>query len=649
MTRILRMRLVAMGAMGALGATALVAQEPPRAIRRTIPITRAFERGLAAGTRDSSGLPGSKYWQLRTDYTLTASYMPATGTLTGRGRVVIHNPSDSALQQVVLQLYHNRFAATGQRSRTPPSISRGITLTRLSANGEAVDVTKLQPAWAASTVLRVPLANPVAGPGEVTLEFDWTMEIVDVSEGRGGARGGRRGARLVQATQWYPTVAVFDDLRGWDEQPHLGMSEFYHNFGSFDVTLDLPSGWLAGATGSLVNAGEVLTPTVRERLARATLSDSQSAIVAKDERGAGLATLGGDRLRWRFVADSVNDFAWAASGDYVWDATRATIPGRGAIPVNLLYLPEHERYQKTGAMARHALEYYSALWFPYAWPQFTQADGPEGGMEYPMITMSGPGFGVTDHEIGHEWWPMMVGTNETWYGWMDEGFNQYMNILSGAAWRGAPAALDSLGGRFGLTAGDEAQAPMMWNNNYGGPFTSYVTYRKAPMMLSMLGAIVGDSAVVKSMRSYATLWRFKHPSPWDFMFSMNRYLQRDLGWFWYYWLFTTEASDGAIAGVVTRGSKTTVTVRQQGEMPSPVVLRVEFDSAGPAPRPMKNAVIDGRSAIVTWPVDVWFNGSRSFAAELAFGSAKIERLILDPAARFPDRDRGDNVWPRAAP
>ncbi len=643
MNRPLRLLLLVLGLT-----SPLLAQEPPRGVRRTIPITRAFAHGLQLGTRDSTGLPGPRYWQIRTDYTLTASYAPATGMIEGSGTVVLHNLSDTALSQIVVQLDQNRFTATGTRTRNPPTVSRGITVTRLVVNGAVIDVGPLQPAWAAPTTIRVPLPVPIAAQADATIAMDWVAEVVDVPLRRGGARGGRRGAQVVQATQWYPAIAVYDDLRGWDQEPHLGGSEFYHNFGSYDVTLDLPAGWLVGATGGLVNAGEVLTPTVRDRLTAVLASDTQMTIVAADERGAGLATLGGERLRWHFVADSVNDFAWAASADYVWEATRAMIPQRGAIPIHLLYLPEHDRYRQTGAMARHALEFYSALWFPYAWPQFTQADGPEGGMEYPMLTLSGPGFGVTDHEIGHQWWPMMVGTNETWYGWMDEGFNQYMNLLSEADWKHQAVQLDSLGGSAGLTAGEEAQAPMMWNNNYGGPFTSYVTYRRAPMMLSMLGAMVGDSVVVQAMRNYAILWRFKHPSPWDFMFGMNRFLRQDLGWFWYYWLFTTESSDGSISSVTTKGGRTTVMVRQNGEMPAPIVLQVEFAPDGPAPRPMKNAEITGRTAVVRWPVDVWFSGQRTFAAELNFGSAKIARITLDPGVRFPDQDRSDNVWPREA-
>ena len=645
------MRSVALFLLAALPLAAQ--QEPPRAIRRTVPITRSFEAGLKAGTRDSTGRPGAKYWQLGTDYKIDVRLDQLTGRLTGREVVTIRNPSDSVIKQLVIRLYQNRFDPMSPRSRVPPSVTAGQTLYKVVVDGTDVDTKVAAANWTTGTVVNIPLPKPIAAGGTATVEIEWAGDIPDIPIGRGAARGGRRGLRVFQLAQWYPQVSKFDDLRGWDREPHLGGSEFYNNYGRFEVNIDVPAGYLVGATGTLQNPGDVLTPTARERLSHALESDEQRTIVGPDERGPGKATATGsspgNRLVWKFTADTVNDFAWATSAEYRWDATRATIPGRGAIPINVFYLPEDTLYLKTGAMARHALEYYSALWFPYTWPQFTQVDGPENGMEYPMLTMSGPGFGVTDHEIGHQWWPMMVGTNETWYGWMDEGFNQYMNILSEDAWNKKPTLLDSLGGQFGQTSGVEAQAPMMWDNNYAGPFTGYVTYSKAPMMLSMLGAIVGDSAVQRAMNAYAKTWRFKHPSPWDFMFAMNRELKQNLDWFWYYWLFTTEAVNESIEKASISGGKAQVTVRQWGEMPSPVVLKVEFAASGPAPVKMKNAVIDGHTATVTWPVDVWFGGSRTFVANLDFGGAKIEKITLDPGQRFPDRDFTDNVWPRTAP
>ncbi len=149
------------------------------------------------------------------------------------------------------------------------------------------------------------------------------------------------------------------------------------------------------------------------------------------------------------------------------------------------------------------------------------------------------------------------------------------------------------------------------------------------------------------MRAYAQAWRFKHPSPWDYAFSMDRALGRDLGWFWYSWLFTTDAVDGSIQRVRTSGASATVTVRQDGQMPSPVVLAVHFAPTGPRVRPMKNAqLVDDSTAIVTWPVDVWFGGSRTFEAQLNFGPRKIVRIVLDPHCRFPDHNVEDNTWPR---
>ena len=315
----------------------------------------------------------------------------------------------------------------------------------------------------------------------------------------------------------------------------------------------------------------------------------------------------------------------------------------------MLFLPGRANlYANAGPITRHALEFYSELWFPYSFPQLTLQDGPSAGMEYPMVINSNQG--AADHEAAHQWWPMTVGNNETWYGWMDEGFNQYMNILSAADRDGRSANLDRRGQSYGERSGDESEPPMMWNSNYAGPQNwSFVTYSKTPLMLSMLGGIVGDTAVQRAHREWAVAWKFRHPSPWDWMFFMNRALNRDLGWFWYYWLFTTESVDGSIRDVTTTDTRTTVTVRQDGQMPSPIVLRVDFATTGPAIRPMPNArMLSPTSAILTWPVDVWFTGNRTFNAVLDFGGRAIEGITLDPFCRFPDRDATDNVWPRTA-
>jgi hypothetical protein len=284
-------------------------------------------------------------------------------------------------------------------------------------------------------------------------------------------------------------------------------------------------------------------------------------------------------------------------------------------------------------------------------------DGPELGMEYPMFIMSA--VFAADHETGHQWWPMMVGVNETWYGWMDEGFNQYMNILSDADRDRRPFKLDSLGMSYGSVSGNELEPPLMWDENYAGPFYGFAAYGKAPLMLSALGGVVGDSAVWRAMSDYAKTWKFKHPSPWDYANFMSNALHQDLGWFWYYWLFTTERVDESIQNVRTTGGRTSVTVRQDGEMPAPIILEVELAPGGAAPT-QRNVVtstarnlsvstswLDANTVILRYPVDVWFSGSRTFVADLSLGPRAVTKITLDPNNRFPDKNAGDNVWPRA--
>jgi hypothetical protein len=595
------------------------------------------------------------------DYSIDARLESETGFVHARETVDLHNASPEELTAIVLRLDQNIFRADAVRARRLNDVTEGSVITALTVDGEAVDLDWSPPGagrrgfdletapdrtWVSglrTTSATIRLAKAIPSGATAKLEIEWSFEVPKAEGGR-GLRMGAWGDSLVQVAQWYPRVAKYDDLRGWDTEPYLGPAEFYNNYGDFEVRIDVPAGWLVGATGVLQNPEDVLTPQVRERLSRVVPSDETRTIVAADEAGAGSATLEGDRLVWHFSAEGVNDFAWAASRRYVWEATGVAIPGEGRIPFHWMYLPGHaDRYQGADAIGRHALQFYSTLWMPYAFPQLTMVDGPDTGMEYPMFIMSATG--AQDHEIAHEWWPMMVGTNETWYGFMDEGFDSYMGILSRADVRGEKPVLDGRGQEYGSTARNPLEAPLMWPSNYAGPMYRYQAYSKATPMLSMLGGIVGDEEVWRAMSEYARTWRFKHPTPWDWAFSMSRSLDRDLDWFWYYWLFTTESVDGSIQDVAVDGPTARVTVRQDGEMPSPVVLGVELAEDGPPVRLMDNAVmIDDRRALVTWPVDVWFDGSRTFTANLDFGGRAVTRVILDPYGRFPDGDVTDNEW-----
>lgn len=627
-----------------------------RAIRMDVPLPNPIMNAFEAKTRDFSGKPGPNYWQLETDYTIKATLNPQTQTIWGSELIKIHNNSNQPMDRIVLRLDHNIFRADVPRgSSVPAETTEGMVVTRIVVNGDQVDLgartsfrrrggePKLQVTGLQQTVATIFLAEPIPAKSTGTLEIDWNTKLPGGENGRGHRMTQRWGSNVFQPTQWFPRLAKFDDMRGWETNVYLGPTEFFNNFGRFDVSIDVPAGWIVSGTGILQNPEEVLSAQTRQRLTKVLDSDDEIVIVGEDERGAGKATAEGESLVWRFVADKVNDFAWAASPDFMWTATRATIPEKGPIPIHMVYLPERARlFERAGEITRHALEFYSELWAPYPFPQMTMQDGPSAGMEYPMVVNSNQG--AADHEVAHQWWPMMVGTNETRYGWMDEGFNTYMNILSAADSRGQPANLNGRGASYGRRSGDDDEATMMWLSNYAGDGYSFQTYSKAPLMLSMLGGIVGDEAVINAMKKYTKTWAFKHPSPWDYVFFMNNELGQNLEWFWYYWLWTTESVDGSIQKVST-GSTTNVTVHQAGQMPSPVVLKVEFETSGPAIKSMSNAkMIDANTAVVTWPASVWFNGDRTFNAELKFGGRKIKKITLDPDGRFPDNNAADNVW-----
>ncbi|MDZ7632676.1 MAG: M1 family metallopeptidase [Gemmatimonadaceae bacterium] len=655
---LLRRTLTPLALFAAAAGAQPAAGWPDRAIRRDIPMTDAIRAAFSAGTRDSSGRPGPKYWQLRTDYLIRARLDVPAQRLSGFETITLHNNSPDSLSQLALRLAANHFIGSNPRALpwVPSQLTDGMVVTAIRVNGTPVLLDAPSPARGTalaapvavnlrSTLARILLPTAIAPRATATIDIEWNHALPG-GPGSGHRMTQRWADSLFQPTQWFPRVAVYDDLRGWDPEVYLGPSEFYNNFGRYDVTLDVPGGWIVSGTGTLQNPEQVLTATARARLARVLQSDSVTTIVGPDEVGPGQATATGARLLWHMVADSVNDFAWATAKQFVWQATRANIPGKGYVPVHQVFLPGRAPlFANALPITRHALEFYSALWFPYQFPQLTLQDGPSAGMEYPMVINSNAG--AADHEAGHQWWPMVVSNNETWYGWMDEGFNQYMNILSAADNAKRTPNLDRYGQSYGNTSGNEAEPPMMWNANYAGSFYGFTTYSKTPLMLSMLGGIVGDTAVQRAHREWAQAWMFRHPSPWDYMFFMNKALNRDLGWFWYAWLFTTERVDGSITAMRTQGSRTTVTVRQAGQMPSPVVLRVRFEPTGPAIRRMPNAVMqDSVTAVVTWPVDVWFGGRRTYDAVLDFGRRRITQVLFDPDCRFPDRDPADNVWPR---
>lgn len=591
--------------------------------------------------RAGSGHPGPSYWQQQVDYRIDATLDPATNLLTGRADVTYHNRSPDALSYLWIHLEQNICApgSIANQLNQPPLVflgssfdfsckgfAGGVTLDSATVGGVPARVTTYGPA------ARIDLARPLAAGGTLSLRFAWRFTVPPY----GAARMGRDGT-LYEIAQWYPRLAVYDDLRGWNAEPYIGAGEFYLEYGKFDVSLTLPSGYVVAATGTLLNPEQVLTSIQRQRLAQAASSATPVAVIPKAEAGkpASVRPTRAGTLTWRFTADSVRDFAWAASPDFQWDAS-----GWDGILVHAFYRPSATLWAEANKMTREALAYYSTQWMRYPYPQFTSVEGPIEGMEYPMITFDPTGpvredlQWVLAHELGHQWVPMVVGSNERLYPWMDEGFNTFIDLANAAKYfKGTPYG-DSIevhplrlypdhavAGEQPLMARPVEVHDLFW-----------VGYQKPALMMQLLRyEVLGVERFDAAFRQYLQAWAFRHPSPADFFRLMRDASGMDLDWYWREWVFETSRLDQAVDSIGTSpagGSE--VHLSSRNTMIMPAELRLTY--------------ADGTSDTVRLPVEMWNLGPR-FTYRVR-GKPAVRSAELDPRKALPDVDRANNRYPR---
>lgn len=617
---------------------------------RPVPVDPRFEAAVERGTRTRTGEPGPAYWTNRADYRIEARLDPATALLEGSETVTYHNNSPDTLRVVVVRLYQNLFRDSSPRNRTVP-ITGGLTIGRVAIDGQEAQAWSGGPRPAGpiyqvgGTLMQLRPAQPILPGAMATLQFEWQFEVPPA----GAPRHGHIDHRVYNVAQWYPQIAVYDDLQGWHTWPYLGDGEFYLDYGDFDVSLTLPEGWVVAATGQLTNADEVLTDQTIARLDRALRSDEVVRVVTADDFGAGRATnqVPGGELTWHFSAPDVRDFAFATSDRYLWDATHAVGPDSrrdadslpDTIAVHAFYSPDATHWRDAASFVRHAVGFHAEHWHPYVWPQMTGASGPVGGMEYPMLTFVAAFnsarlvYTVLNHEIGHMWYPMMVGSNEPSYPWMDEGFTTYIENYATADmfgdmedWTGTAAAATQ-------ALGSPDHTPVMRHADLHGPTGTrgVSSYHKPAMLLRSLEGIIGRDAVWQALRQYASTWLFGHPAPQDFFNLVEGIAGRDLDWFWNPWFYETVGMDQALRSVeLSRdGRRATVTVEDQGEAPMPI--RLTFTLA------------DGATRLETVPVDYWLNDGRTWTGTFDF-PAGVSRVEIDAEGLFLDVDRSDNRW-----
>ncbi|HYL20538.1 MAG TPA: M1 family metallopeptidase [Gemmatimonadales bacterium] len=618
-------------------------------------------------------MPGPRYWVQHARYAIDVTLDVARNRLAGQETVVYLNHSPDSLRQLAVHLRQNVFAPGSPRRQAVP-ITGGVRLERVAVNGRVIppvtdrkraallaargpsDQSLPPPAYVVDgTVMWIPLAAPLLPGDSLRLEMAWFYTPPPApADGREGHED-----HVYFMGYWYPQLAVYDDVDGWVADPYLLEAEFYMGPADYDVHVTVPRGWVVGATGTLQNAAAVLSPVARDSLATARQSGRVVRVLTPGPSARRVFTPGGATATWYFTASDVRDFAWGTSDRYAWDATRALVNGAGTAPdtvtINSFFrlTTPAAAWQTGGARyTRDAVQQMSAYLWPYPYPQMTSMEGvlDGGGMEYPMMTLMQPWAdtlslaGDLMHETGHMWFPMQVGSNETRYPWMDEGFTQFdaaqgMRVLYGEPRRGGRPN-DSEAGQRALylrAARDGDDAPLILpggGDDYPQPLYFTLYYNKTAQVLVALRALLGPEVFHRAFVTYGRRWVGRHPQPYDFFNAMaDAAGGRDLSWFWTTWFYHGWSLHQTLDSVTAIGDSVEITVADEGLAPMPVRLAVTR--------------ADGRVERLEVPVEVWLRGARHTTVRVA-REPRIVRVAIDPEGYFPDLDRTNQTWPADA-
>ncbi len=604
--------------------------------------------------RTGSGRPGPRYWQQHADYRIQATLDPAENLLRGNETIhyVNHSPDSlpylwlfveqnicepgsvtNALNQPPLQFLDSSFDFSCQGFNGGGHLEF-IRVHRAALAGRGTRARRLNspdlPHIRFGTTMRVDLAHPLAPGASIDLDLGWSFQVPAQGAGRMGHDG-----PLYEIAQWYPRMAVYDDVHGWNHEPYIGAGEFYLEYGSFDVAITVPASYIVAATGQLANPDAVLTTEQRRRLAIARRSDTAIAIISRREAGdvARTRPTTGGTLTWHYLADSVRDVAFAAGPGMRWDAS-----GYDGILIETLYRPNADKWEEANRMARSAIKYFSEQWYRYPYSHATTVEGPVEGMEYPMLTFT-PNSGtredqqwVISHEFGHEWFPMIVGSNERLYPWMDEGFNSFIDLGGAAKYFAGTPYGDTvevnplhLYAQHGGIAGEQ---PLISNPTEVHDLF-WVGYKKPSLMMQLLrNEVLGPARFDPAFREYIRTWAFKHPTPSDFFRLMRDQSGMELDWFWREWVMTTARLDQAVDSVSTTPAGSVLHLHNRADMVMPAEIAITFD--------------DGSTTVVKLPVEMWNLGPQ-FDYRVP-GGKQVRRAEIDPRHALPDVDRRNNVW-----
>jgi hypothetical protein len=594
-----------------------------------LPTPRNVLAAYANGTRSIDGMPGKNYWQNTADYTLDINFDPATRLLKGVADIQYTNNSPDTLKQVWFKLYPNIYKASSPRQSPvdPDDLGEGVIIDSLYINGQPTEKTRFTINSTNATVGRQMIVK-----GQ-TINFRIAYHYT-LNKGS-HIRTGEIEPNAAFIAYFFPRVAVYDDIDGWNTVPYTGTQEMYNDFCHFKAAITVPRNFIVWATGDLQNAKDVLMPVYYQRLQQAEKSDGITTIIdSTDLKGA--ITSASAQNTWRYEADSVTDFVFALSDHYLWKSSSLVVdPKTGRrTRVDAAFNPKHQDYFEVVNDARktvHAMSYVFPAW-PYPYPHISVFDGLDQ-MEYPMMVNDNPvedrheSIELTDHEIFHTFFPFYMGINETKYAWMDEGWATI------GEWLISPiidtTIIDEYGVRaYSITAGNEMDLPIITPSTEQN--RSYYTnaYPKPAMGYLYIKDYLGDKLFTKAIHHYMEEWHGKHPLPNDFFYSMNEGSGKDLNWFWQKWFFDNGVPDLSISAVRRAVDKHTVIVTLKGNKPVPVDLTIFYK--------------DGTKEKIHRSIAVWEKGKTSVT--ISFNVTQTVSKIVLGDAHTPDSNPKDNTW-----
>ncbi len=603
--------------------------------------------------RAANGAPGPKYWQNSASYKIDVSLDDQAHSITGAVTVSYKNNSPQSLPFIWMQLDQNIYnlqsrgvaatAVSGGRWANRNNFDGGYKITSVNIiKGGKEEKAEYR---ISDTRMQVTLPQAMrAGGDSVRIKIEYSFLIPEYGTDRLG-RVKTNNGWIYEIAQWYPRMCVFDNVYGWNTLPYLGQGEFYLEYGNFEYSITAPASHIIVGSGELMNPNEVLTPQQVSRLKQARESDKTVMLRSETEVTDPASRPSKGKLTWKFKCTNARDVAWASSQAFVWDAARMNLPnGKKALAMSAYPVEsaKDSAWKRSTEFVKGAIEHYSKQWYPFTYPVATNVAGIVGGMEYPGIvfcsqrSQKGNLWNVTSHEFGHNWFPMIVGSNERKYPWMDEGFNTFINGVADKNFNNGefyrPVA-NRHNQRFTGMSGDRSESIFTIPDVVGAFNLGSTAYNKPALGLDLLREeVLGEQVFDKAFRYYIDNWAFKHPTPFDFFHAIENYSGETLDWFWRGWFLENWKLDQGVNGVEYLNNDSTkgalITISNLEQLPMPVT--VEVREAG------------GKTGRMKLPVEIWQHGSTwKF---LYPSTTKVESVVLDPDKRLPDMNEANNTW-----